>query len=176
MEKDGVANSSNISIEKEDSISQILSKDGIQNESLANDQIGIENISVEPNNLYEAVSALRNYGFNYLQCQGGYDEGPGKNLVSFYHFITVDDFQKIEKIKEVRLKVFLKRDSDLSIPSLYKIFRGSDWQERETYDMFGINFIDHPNPKRLLMPEDWRGWPLRKDYIQPDFYELQDAY
>jgi len=39
-----------------------------------------------------------------------------------------------------------------------------------------INFIDHPNPKRLLMPEDWRGWPLRKDYIQPDFYELQDAY
>ncbi len=176
MEKDGVAKSSNISIEKENSISQILSKDGIRNESLANDQIGIENISVEPNNLYEAVSALRNYGFNYLQCQGGYDEGPGKNLVSFYHFITVDDFQKIEKIKEVRLKVFLKRDSDLSIPSLYKIFRGSDWQERETYDMFGINFIDHPNPKRLLMPEDWRGWPLRKDYIQPDFYELQDAY
>jgi len=100
----------------------------------------------------------------------------GKNLVSFYHFITVDDLQKIEKIKEVRLKVFLKRDSDLSIPSLYKIFRGSDWQERETYDMYGINFLDHPNPKRLLMPEDWRGWPLRKDYIQPDFYELQDAY
>ena len=55
----------------------------------------------------------------------------------------------------------------MSIPSLYKIFKGSDWQERETYDMYGINFIDHPNPKRLLMPEDWRGWPLRKDYIQP---------
>ena len=119
--------------------------------------IGIENISVEPNKLYEAVSALRRYGFNYLQCQGGYDEGPGKNLVSFYHFITVDDLQKIKKIKEVRLKVFLKRDSDLSIPSLYKIFKGSDWQERETFDMYGINFIDHPNPKRLLMPEDWRG-------------------
>ena len=91
-------------------------------------------------------------------------------------FSKVDDLQKIEKIREVRLKVFLKRDSDLSIPSLYKIFKGSDWQERETFDMYGINFIDHPNPKRLLMPEDWRGWPLRKDYIQPDFYELQDAY
>jgi len=89
---------------------------------------------------------------------------------------VLEDLQKIEKIKEVRLKVFLKRDSDLSIPSLYKIFKGSDWQERETFDMYGINFIDHPNPKRLLMPEDWRGWPLRKDYIQPDFYELQDAY
>ena len=176
MEKEGLAKSTDTSIAKEGFISQFLSKDGIPNQSLANDHIGIENISVEPSNLYEAVSALKNYGFNYLQCQGGYDEGPGKNLVSFYHFITVDDFQKIDKLKEVRLKVFLKRDSDLSIPSLYKIFRGSDWQERETYDMYGINFIDHPNPKRLLMPEDWRGWPLRKDYIQPDFYELQDAY
>ena len=176
MEKDDLANYPNTSLETGGVISQNLSKDGIPNQSLANDHIGIENISVEPSNLYEAVSALRNYGFNYLQCQGGYDEGPGKNLVSFYHFITVDDLQKIEKIKEVRLKVFLKRDSDLSIPSLYEIFKGSDWQERETYDMYGINFSNHPNPKRLLMPEDWRGWPLRKDYIQPDFYELQDAY
>ena len=176
MDKEDLAKSPNSSIEKEGSISQYFAKNGIPNQPLANDHIGIENISVEPSNLYEAVLALRNYGFNYLQCQGGYDEGPGKNLVSFYHFITVDDLQNIEKINEVRLKVFLKRDSDLSIPSLYKIFKGSDWQERETYDMYGINFIDHPNPKRLLMPEDWRGWPLRKDYIQPDFYELQDAY
>ena len=176
MDKEDLAKLPNTSIENEGPVSQNLSKDGIPNQPLANDQLGIENISVEPSKLNEAVLALRNYGFNYLQCQGGYDEGLGKNLVSFYHFITVDDFQKIEKIKEVRLKVFLKRDSDLSIPSLYKIFKGSDWQERETYDMYGINFIDHPNPKRLLMPEDWRGWPLRKDYIQPDFYELQDAY
>ena len=176
MEKDGLPKSSEISTENKGLISQNLSKSGISNQSLANDHIGIENIAVEPSKLYEAVLVLRNFGFNYLQCQGGYDEGPGKDLVSFYHFITVDDLQKIEKIKEVRLKVFLKRDSDLSIPSLYNLFKGSDWQERETYDMYGINFTDHPNPKRLLMPEDWRGWPLRKDYIQPDFYELQDAY
>ena len=135
MEKDDLAKSSDTSIEKEGFFSQILSKDGIPNQSLANDHLGIENISVEPSNLYEAVSVLRNYGFNYLQCQGGYDEGPGKNLVSFYHFITVDDLQKVGKIKEVRLKVFLKRDSDLSIPSLYKIFKGSDWQVRESFDM-----------------------------------------
>ena len=176
MEKDGLAKSYDPLLENKGFVSQSLSKDGIPNHQLANDHLGIENIAVEPSKLYEAVLALRNYGFNYLQCQGGYDEGPGKNLVSFYHFITVDDLQKIKEIKEVRLKVFLQRDSDLSIPSLYSIFKGSDWQERETYDMYGINFNDHPNPKRLLMPEDWRGWPLRKDYIQPDFYELQDAY
>ena len=176
MEKDNLPQSPNSSIEKKGLISQKLSEEGIQNESLDSDHIGIENISVEPSNLYEAVSTLKKYGFNYLQCQGGYDEGPGKNLVSFYHFIALDDFDKIDKLKEIRLKVFLKRDSDLSVPSLYNLFKGSDWQERETYDMYGINFADHPNHKRLLMPEDWRGWPLRKDYIQPDFYELQDAY
>ena len=176
MEKENLPESRDKSIEKKGFISQKLSQDGIENESLVSDHLGIENISVEPSNLYMAVSVLKNYGFNYLQCQGGYDEGPGKNLVSFYHLISVDDFDKIEKVKEVRLKVFLKRDSDLSVPSLYKIFKGSDWQERETFDMYGINFDDHPNLKRLLMPEDWRGWPLRKDYIQPDFYELQDAY
>ena len=73
MDKDGLAKFSDTSIEKEGLISQNLSKDGIPNLSLAEDHIGIENISVEPGNLYEAVSALRNYGFNYLQCQGGYD-------------------------------------------------------------------------------------------------------
>ena len=157
-------------------ISKKLIDENIENNSLGTDHIGVEILSVEPDNLYKTISKLKTFGFNYLQCQGGYDEGPGKRLVSFYHLISVGDISAIEKVMEVRVKVFLSRDSDLSIPSLYSIFKGSDWQERETYDMFGINFIDHPCPKRLLMPEDWRGWPLRKDYIQPDFYELQDAY
>ncbi len=176
MEKDNQAAESLSSIEKKGLISYQLAENGILNNSLGTDHIGVEILSVEPNLLYKAVSFLKNLGFNYLQCQGGYDEGPGKNLVSFYHLISLDDFDKKNEVKEVRLKVFLKRDSDLSVPSLYSLFRGSDWQERETFDMYGIKFDEHPNPKRLLMPEDWRGWPLRKDYIQPDFYELQDAY
>ena len=98
MEKDDIPQSADLSIEPSGFVSQNLSKDGIPNESLANDHLGIENISVEPSKLYEAVSALRNYGFNYLQCQGGYDEGPGKDLVSFYHFITVDDLQNLSLI------------------------------------------------------------------------------
>ena len=168
--------------EKEDLVTQAgvistqLHNEGIKNESLGLDHIGVEILSVEPGNLFELIAKLKSLGFNYLQCQGGYDEGPGKRLVSFYHLISISDLRDDSEIKEVRVKVFLNRDSDLSIPSLYALFKGSDWQERETYDMFGINFKNHPCPKRLLMPEDWRGWPLRKDYIQPDFYELQDAY
>ena len=169
-------NSKDELLDKRGEVSKKLSSENFNNESLGEDHIGTEIISVEPKDLYNVIAQLKSYGFNYLQCQGGYDEGPGKHLVSFYHLISLDDISENFKIKEVRVKVFLKRDSDLSIPSLYSIFKGSDWQERETYDMFGINYLDHPCPKRLLMPEDWRGWPLRKDYIQPDFYELQDAY
>ena len=175
MEKDK-NNSKDKLLDTRGEISKKLSAENFNNESLGVDHIGIEIISVEPEDLYKVITRLKFYGFNYLQCQGGYDEGPGKRLVSFYHLISLDDISEEFKLKEIRVKVFLKRDSDLSIPSLYSIFKGSDWQERETYDMFGINYLDHPCPKRLLMPEDWRGWPLRKDYIQPDFYELQDAY
>ena len=163
-------------VDQRGEISKELANENILNKSLGVDHIGIEIISVEPSELYKAITKLKLLGFNYLQCQGGYDEGPGKRLVSFYHLISLGDLDKLKEIKEVRVKVFLRRDSDLSIPSLYSIFKGSDWQERETFDMFGINFADHPCPKRLLMPEDWRGWPLRKDYVQPDFYEMQDAY
>ena len=176
MDKENANKSSEEIVEQRGIVSNQLFKDGIENESLGNDHIGVEVLSVKPEKLYEAIFNLKNYGFNYLQCQGGYDEGPGKCLVSFYHLISIGDIKEIKDIKEIRVKVFLNRESDLSVPSLYKLFKGSDWQERETYDMFGINFANHPNPKRLLMPEDWRGWPLRKDYIQPDFYELQDAY
>ena len=157
-------------------ISNWLSQKGFKIISLENDHIGIEIIKVEPENLLAIVEALKNDGFNYLQCQGGYDEGPGLNIVCFYNLIEMREFKKDISPREVRLKIFLKRDGEMTVPSLYSLFRGADWQERETFDMYGVNFKGHPHPKRLLMPEDWKGWPLRKDYVQPDFYEMQDAY
>ncbi len=164
-------------------ISQWLTSKGFSNESLEPDHLGVEIISIEPTCLNNIACVLKDNGFDYLQCQGGYDEGAGAKLVCFYHLIAMNEIittnstKSIDKKpREVRLKIFLPRDGELKVPSLYGLFRGSDWQERETYDMFGISFEGHPHPKRLLMPEDWKGWPLRKDYIQPDFYEMQDAY
>ncbi|NES18862.1 MAG: NAD(P)H-quinone oxidoreductase subunit J [Symploca sp. SIO3E6] len=154
-------------------VSSWLQENGFEHESLEPDHLGVEVIKVDPTVLVPVATALYAYGFNYLQCQGGYDAGPGEDLVSFYHLIKVGD--DVDKPEEVRLKVFLPRENP-QVPSLYWIWKGSDWQERETYDMFGIFFEGHPNLKRILMPEDWVGWPLRKDYISPDFYELQDAY
>jgi NAD(P)H-quinone oxidoreductase subunit J len=168
------------------SVSRWLTSQGFEHQVLPADHLGVEVIGVEPAFLPLLATALKADGFDYLQCQGGYDEGPGGRLVSFYHLVKLgslaDQSEAAQhlpaevKPQEVRLKVFLERDGDLTIPTLYGLFRGADWQERETFDMFGIRFEGHPHPKRLLMPEDWKGWPLRKDYVQPDFYEMQDAY
>ena len=173
-----MTNDSEIVVEEKISgpISDWLSNNGFENIPLKEDHLGIEVIKISPNNLLTIVEALKNDGFNYLQCQGGYDEGPGLNIVCFYNLIEMNELKEDISPREVRLKVFLERDGDLTVPSLYSLFRGADWQERETFDMYGVNFKGHPHPKRLLMPEDWKGWPLRKDYVQPDFYEMQDAY
>ena len=150
-----------------------LAENGFEAASLAPDHSGVELISIEAESLTATALALYNVGFNYLQCQGAYDLGPGQDLVSFYHLIKVSD--DAVKPQEVRLKVFLPRDNP-TVSSVYNIWQGADWQERESYDMYGIVYEGHPNLKRILMPEDWVGWPMRKDYISPDFYELQDAY
>ena len=154
-------------------ISRWLTDNGFSHEPLEADVNGVEVIKVDVDFLLPVATALYAYGFNYLQCQAGVDLGPGKGLVSMYHLIRIGDY--IDKPDEVRVKVFLPRDKPL-IPSVYWIWKAADWQEREAYDMYGIVYEKHPNLKRILMPEDWIGWPLRKDYISPDFYELQDAY
>ena len=163
-------------------VSKWLKEQGFEHDSLDPDHVGVEQIGVESLALPMVIAALKSDGFDYLQCQGGYDEGPGERLVCFYNLLAMEDqLQALETgdastLREVRVKVFLSREGTPSIPSIYGLFRGADWQERETYDMYGIQFEGHPHPKRLLMPEDWKGWPLRKDYVQPDFFEMQDAF
>jgi NAD(P)H-quinone oxidoreductase subunit J len=155
-------------------VSQWLTTNGfVDHQSLEVDHLGVEIIRVETQFLLPICTALYAYGFNYLQCQGGYDAGGGDDLVSFYHLTKVSDDAIAPE--ELRVKVFLPRANPV-VPSVYWIWRSADWQERETYDMYGIIYEGHPNLKRILMPEDWVGYPLRKDYISPDFYELQDAY
>lgn len=154
-------------------VSQWLTSQGFEHEFLGLDASNIELIKVDAAFLVPFATALYAYGFNCLQCQGGYDSGPGADLVSFYHLIKIED--NCTQPIEVRLKVFLPRSNPI-VPSVYWVWKGADWQERETFDMYGIVYEGHPGLKRILMPEDWVGYPLRKDYVSPDFYELQDAY
>ena len=154
-------------------IASALAKSNLAIESLGQDHEEVEIIKVDRDDFIATAKALYEQGFNYLQCQAGYDAGPGQDLVSTYHLAKVSD--GVVKPEEVRVKVFLPRE-DPRIESVYWLWKTADWQERETYDMYGIVYEGHPNLTRILMPEDWVGWPMRKDYISPDFYELQDAY
>jgi len=154
-------------------ISQWLTQNGFEHEALAADNLGVEILKVDRDFLIPMSTALYAYGFNYMQCQCAYDQGPGEDLVSVYHLVKLTD--NASHPEEVRVKVFIPRD-DPRVPSVYWIWKAADFQERESYDMYGIVYEGHPNLKRILMNEDWVGWPLRKDYISPDFYELQDAY
>ncbi|MBW4697814.1 MAG: NAD(P)H-quinone oxidoreductase subunit J [Aphanocapsa lilacina HA4352-LM1] len=154
-------------------VSDALKARGLPHELTGLDNRKIEIIKVEPEHLVAVARALYDDGFNYLACQCGFDEGPGAPLGSMYHLTKLSD--SADRPQEVRIKVFLPRDNP-RVPSLYWIWKTADWQERESFDMYGIIYEGHPNLIRILMPEDWVGWPMRKDYVTPDFYELQDAY
>ncbi len=63
--------------------------------------------------------------------------------------------------KRLRVKTFVAVDE--TVPSMVTIYPAANWMEREVFDMFGVRFADHPNLKRILMPDEWHGFPLRKD-------------
>ncbi|HRD55340.1 MAG TPA: NADH-quinone oxidoreductase subunit C [Parachlamydiaceae bacterium] len=67
-----------------------------------------------------------------------------------------------DNLERVRLHLFVVRDE--KIPSVTDLFEGANWYERELYDMFGIHFENHPDLKRILMPDDWKGHPMQRDY------------
>ncbi len=67
------------------------------------------------------------------------------------------------------LKVILDR-KDPRVDSVANIWRGANWHEREAYDLYGIVFNNHPDPRRILLPADWVGFPMRKDYEEDKTY------
>ena len=80
-----------------------------------------------------------------------------------------DDFELVYRLQSTRFSVgmFLKTEvprDEAVIESICDLWPAADWQEREVYDMFGIEFRDHPDLRRILLPDDWVGHPLRKDY------------
>ena len=63
------------------------------------------------------------------------------------------------------------RDKDVHVPSLTTVWRGCEFQEREVYDLYGVVFDGHPDLRRILMWDEFKDYPMRKDYVEPDYYE-----
>ena len=83
--------------------------------------------------------------------------------VAAERFEVVVNLLSLKDRQRLRVRVQVP-ESDASIPTLFDMYPGTEAMEREVYDMFGIVFTDHPDLSRILMPEDWDGHPLRKDY------------
>jgi NADH-quinone oxidoreductase subunit C len=97
--------------------------------------------------------------FNFLADLCGFDRGPEEDPrfeVNYHLFSTINH-------RRVRLKVILSED-DIHVPTVSAIWRTANWHERETFDLFGVIFDDHPDLRRILLPDDWQGHALRKDF------------
>lgn len=118
----------------------------------------IVSIIISKESLLEVIGKLKNdYKFNVLIDLTGVDyiaDSCGTNVVYL--------LQNRETLERIHVKCFAKRDE--SIPSIISFFEGANWYERELFDLFGVNFIGHSDLTRILMPDDWIGHPLRKDY------------
>ena len=123
-------------------------------------------IKVSASSVKEIATALRQdpeFQFDYLMCLSGVDNG--KNILSVvYHLSSMQHRHKIT----VKVEVPVDKPE---VPSVSSIWPTANWHEREAYDLIGIKFTGHPDLRRMLLPEDWDGHPLRKDYKVPEFYQ-----
>jgi len=124
-------------------------------------------LTIAPEKIYELCLFLRDTDqlfFDYLSCLTGLDNGPEKGTMEvLYHLYSIPYNHSIV------LKVEIGRTSP-EVASVASIWRTADWHEREAYDLFGIKFSGHPDLRRILLPADWEGFPLRKDYEEQEYY------
>jgi NADH-quinone oxidoreductase subunit C len=112
----------------------------------------------------QKLYADRTTYFDMLSCITVLDNGPSAGTMDVIYNLYSIPFNY-----QVALKVVVNRDAAF-IDSVVDIWKTANWHEREAYDMFGIKFNEHPDLRRILMPADWSGYPLRKDYKQQDSY------
>ena len=127
-------------------------------------------VYVKAEEVAEVCRCLKEYyslAFDSLMCLSGVDykglKGEEERLEVVYHLFSMQHRHKFV------LKIQLPRENP-SVPTVEKVWAIANWHEREAYDMFGIRFEGHSDFRRILCPDDWEGYPLRKDYEQPELY------
>ncbi|MFB6098840.1 MAG: NADH-quinone oxidoreductase subunit C [Salinibacter sp.] len=118
-----------------------------------------DTVYVEKRRIREVCRFLKEKeGFDYFADLGGMDRfTEDERYEVFYNIVST------ERRKRIRLKVRVDEE-DMRVPSVTEVYRAANWNEREAYDMFGFEFVDHPDPRRMYMPEDFEYHPLRKEF------------
>ncbi|MEI6846133.1 MAG: NADH-quinone oxidoreductase subunit C [Candidatus Firestonebacteria bacterium] len=124
---------------------------------------GLPALNCPAASLFEIVKHLKEKGLDFLMnlCATDYKE----------YFEVIYHLHSLENKVKLVLKVKLPKEKP-EVASIMSLHPGADWQEREAFDLLGIGFPGHSNLKRILLPEEWEGYPLRKDYDRkPDQYD-----
>jgi NADH-quinone oxidoreductase subunit C len=124
-------------------------------------------ITVEASSLLKVAQWLRSnkeMPFNALQVISGVD------YVDYLEVCYMLAHFDVDHPREFILKVKLTDRVNPNVDSIVAVYPAANFQEREAYDMFGVRFNSHPDLRRILCPDDWEGYPLRKDYITQKYY------
>lgn len=138
-----------------------LKSKGINSTPLGNDADGVEMLELDTNDLVNACHLLKDSketNVDFLVLISSTDMKKGYQSIYTLHSLKTK--------KSFRIKITLPKDNPI-VPTVSHIYSTADWFEREAYDMMGIIYTGHPNLKRILNPDNWEGYPLRKDYIPP---------
>jgi NADH-quinone oxidoreductase subunit C len=120
-------------------------------------------ITVEAAGIHDALAGLKADGYTLLVFLTCVDHLADALNSWPARYELVYQLRNLETKEQVRVRTFLDGDPP-HIDSVHDLFPPSNWDERETYDMFGVVFENHPDLTRILMPDDWVGHPLRRDY------------
>ncbi len=124
-------------------------------------------LTVELNDFKELMQSMYNHKtlfFDLLSCITGIDNGSEAGTME-----VVYNLYSIPHEHAIMVRVICDRNNPV-VPTVSDIWKTADWHERETYDLLGIMFENHPDLRRILLPADWEGFPLRKDYTAQEYY------
>ncbi len=142
----------------QDTVAALKEKFGEAIQSVAEFR-GETTVQVGRASLVEALRFLKeSQGFTFLADLTAYDDWPEEP-----RFKVVYQLRELTRPTNLRLRCAVPGD-DATLPTVTGVHVNANWCEREVLDMFGVKFEGHPDPRRLLMPSDWEGHPLRKDY------------
>jgi NADH-quinone oxidoreductase subunit C len=113
---------------------------------------------VAPTRVPSVVKALMDKGYTFVTSVHGVDYYPDEPRLGVLY-----EMLDMKEVDRITVKARVSTD-DPRIPTIVDLFPGADWPEREVYDMFGVVFEGHPDMRRILMPEDFEGFPQRRDY------------